>query len=170
MGNFIRNIDEQTKLLKEKLPSLRRSNVRIMNMPIRAYLKQIKGSADESIFETYMTELSSEIAKLSTGSTGSVAEVSVGAREKWEQIHDLNLPVSEVMKLVDSLKHLGKVRLKSVDDEIREIRRSIASDLRAEKKKIPKGETEGGRKIRRTGTKNGRKVIQYEDGSIEYAK
>lgn len=179
MESYISNMGEQNRLLKAHVPSLMRTNSRILNVPLRAYLTKIKGSADEAIFETYLTELSNEIGKLAGGATGSVAELSIGAQERWNKIHDANLPVGEIIKLSNSIAHLGQVRLKSVDKAINNIRKSIASDLvkekrkiigKPEKKKIPTGETEGGRKIRRTGTKNGRKVIQYEDGSTEYAK
>ncbi len=125
MGSFVRNLDEQAGLLERHMPELIRTDSRLANMPIRSFLKSIKGSANEAIFETYLGEISAEIAKLSTGSTGSVAEISISAREKWDKIHDANLPVREMLKLIKSIKHLGAVRLKSVDDEIKSTRRKI---------------------------------------------
>jgi hypothetical protein len=127
MGSFINNIEAQTELLKNKLPDLKRADSRVLNIPIRQYRKKILGSADEAIFETYLKEISNEIAKLSTNSTGSVAETSISAQEKWDKIHDPNLPVGEIVKLVDEIKHLGTVRLKSVDDEIERTRGRIST-------------------------------------------
>jgi hypothetical protein len=118
MGSFVRNIDKQVSQVKKLIPELGRMDTRVANIPQREFRNKILGSAKERIFDTYLGEISSEIAKLASGATGSVAEVSISARQKWEEIHDPNLPAGEMIKLLDEIQHLGKIRLKSVDDEI----------------------------------------------------
>jgi hypothetical protein len=174
MGSFIRNIDSQVNLLQEKLPDLVRANTRIANLPIRDFRKRIQGSADEAIFETILGEISTEIAKLASGATGSVAQVSEGAREKWDKIHDPNLPVKEIWKLANDIKHLGELRLKSVDDEInftkKKLGQNIGTDYKTPQQKFEQAKSKNRTVTRRGKTKDGRTVVQYSDGSIEYAK
>lgn len=138
MGSFVRNIETQVSELKNKIPELGRFDMRLANMPLRAFRNKIMGSAKERIFDTYLGEISSEIAKIAGGATGSVAEVTTSAREKWEEIHDPNLPAGEMMKLLDEIAHLGVIRLKSVDKEIEYTREKIGVSPLRNKKPVTK--------------------------------
>lgn len=118
MGSFVRNIDQQVIRLERILPLIQRTDARAMNLPWRNYKTRIKGSANESILDMYLTEISSEVGKLATGSSASVAELSASTREKWEKIHDPNLPVGELIKLVKETQEAAHLRMQSAQDEI----------------------------------------------------
>jgi len=125
MNSFVRNLNAQADRLKETLDVIQRTDARLMNVPIRNFKKRIKGSANEAVLDMYLTEISSEIGKLATGSAASVAELSTSAREKWEEIHDPNLPLSELYKLVMETQNAADLRMKSVRDE----KNSIMQDI-----------------------------------------
>jgi hypothetical protein len=130
METFEQNIKFQRKTLETFLDKKQkeyngwfRTGSRITNIPFRAFRQKIAGSADEATVDTILKEISAEIAKLSTGSTGSVAEVSASAREMWDKIHDPALSVGDIKQLIAQIDVLGEGRLntaKQVRDSVRE--------------------------------------------------
>jgi hypothetical protein len=119
MGSFVRNMDKQVSRVEDIGEDIvSRVGVRALDMPIRSLNQKFLGSGNENILEAYTTEISNEIAKLSTGSASSIAELSVGAQERWAKIHDPNLSYNELMKILNETKHMAQMRLDSADEEI----------------------------------------------------
>jgi hypothetical protein len=56
------------------------------------------------------TEISTEAAKIASGSQASVAQLPEGARKKWQDVHDLNLPISELIPLFNETVNLAEMR------------------------------------------------------------
>jgi hypothetical protein len=125
IGAFVKNLDWQIKRLDQRLDGLKRTDARILNLPISKALMEIKGSANESILRMYLTDISNDIAKLSTGSSASIAELSMSAQERWNKIHDPNLPISELRKLLEETKAAGHGRMQTTDQQIEETKREL---------------------------------------------
>lgn len=117
MGSFVRNLDEQNIRIKMAMDAIKRTDARFLNVPWRKFKKEIKGSADEAILDMYLTEISTEVGKLASGSAASIAALPEGARQKWESIHDPNLPLSELYKLLNETLAGAHLRMQSVRDE-----------------------------------------------------
>lgn len=122
MGSFVKNLNAQIDRVGQIGAELYTADTRLFNMPIRALRGQIAGSPMQSKYDMYITEIENEIGKLSTGSTGSVAELSVGAQQKWAKIHDKNLSVKDMLEILKETKHAGDLRVKSVRDQINDTR------------------------------------------------
>lgn len=179
LGAFIRNIDAQVSHVNELLTKasnddrVKRSGIRMLNVPWRDFQTTIMGDANEAVLATYLKEISNEITKITSGATESIAQLPEGAREAWDKIHDPTMPISELLKLIAEIQYAGHLRIKGVDEELEFTKGLIGKKKERPAKKLEEAKmrkTEGGKKIKRTGRKDGRKVIQYEDGSIEYAK
>ena len=129
MGSFVKNMNAQISRLDEIYKDIEdRTGLKLANIPIRKLKMDVIGSANESIVSGYLTEIENEINKLSQGSQASIAELSVESQEKWDKIHDKNLPIPEIQKILKETIHMGQIRMKSVNDEIMETRKNI-SDL-----------------------------------------
>lgn len=119
MGGFVRNLNKQVDRVSDIHGDLvNRLGTRALDVPIRQLKMRFKGSGNEAILEAYMTEISNEIGKLSTGSSASIAELSVGAQERWSKIHDPNLSMNELLKILTETKDMGAMRIDSSREEI----------------------------------------------------
>lgn len=127
MGSFVRNIDKQISRIDEITSNIDRIGVRGLDVPWRELKTRAIGSADEKILEAYVAEISREIGKLTTGSSASIAELSVEAQKKWDKIHDVNLTLPELKRLLEETRHMGDMRLQSADEEISATRQSLKS-------------------------------------------
>lgn len=122
MGSFVRNLSAQIDRVGQIGAELNTFDSRLLNVPLRAARARIAGSPMQAKYDMYLAEIESEIGKLSTGSTGSVAELSQGAQERWAKIHDKNLSVNDMLQLLKETKHAGELRMKSVKDQLDETR------------------------------------------------
>jgi hypothetical protein len=118
VGSFVKNIDEQIKTVYDIMKYLQRTDARAINIPMRELRTRLVGSGLENKYDMFISEISAESSKLSQSAAQSIAQLPEGSREKWEKIHDLNLPISQMKILLDGTSHMGKIRLKSLDDEI----------------------------------------------------
>ncbi|MCP3681591.1 MAG: hypothetical protein GY861_02780 [bacterium] len=114
MESFSRNIDLQVDRVKEKTKGLMTYDTRLLNLPLRLLRGKGKGSPEQAIYDMYITEIESEIGKIATGSTQSIAELSTTAQEKWAKIHDKNLSWNDMVQLLDESSHAAKMRVSSV--------------------------------------------------------
>lgn len=119
MGSFVRNLSEQVDRVKSLSGKLNQFDTKLINMPINALKRKVEGDPELAKYGLYIGEITSEIGKLSSGATGSVAELSQGAREHWENVIDPNLSLKAMAELLEEVKHAGNLRLKSVDDELK---------------------------------------------------
>lgn len=168
MGSFVKNLDKQLIRTDEIIKDVvSRVGLRAIDLPIRELNVKFKGSGHERALEAYLIEISNEIGKLSTGSAQSIRELSTDAQERWSKIHDPNLSFKELKKILDETNVMAHMRLDSTDEEIVETM-SILDNIREDPGRT---KVKPAKEITRTGIEQntGRKVIQYSDGTIEYA-
>jgi hypothetical protein len=120
MGSFVKNLDFQVERFDDIASKIKRLDARILNVPLRNAAMMIKGSANESELSMYITDISNDAAKLSTGSSASVAELSQSAQERWNKIHDLNLPIKDLIAVVKETRTAAHGRTKTAQDQINE--------------------------------------------------
>ena len=142
MGSFVNNLSQQVDKVKDLSKELAAFDTRLLNVPLRMVRGRLAGSAEQAKYDMYLAEIESEIGKLATGSTGSVAELSIGAQERWSRIHDKNLSLSDMLSLLEETKNAGNMRLKSVKDQLEDTRkrmRETGQDKPQESKKTDAG-------------------------------
>lgn len=132
MGSFVKNLDSQVEKVGELAKELQTYDTRLLNVPLRSLRGRLAGSALQAKYDMYLAEIESEIGKLATGSTGSVAELSQGAQERWARIHDKNLSIKDMLSLLEETKNAGRMRLKSVEEQLSETRARMQNTGRAE--------------------------------------
>lgn len=124
-SSFANNLNGQLNKVDKLMQELNRSGIRAVDLPLRTIKTKIVGSGNERVLDSYLTEISNEIGKLSTGSQASVAELSIGAQEKWNQIHDPNLSLGELRKVLDATREQANIRMKSLKTELDKTRQAI---------------------------------------------
>ena len=140
MGSFVRNMDQQISRVKKIGDDLvNRVGTRALDLPLRELKTRFKGSGNEAILEAYTLEISNEIGKLSTGSSASIRELSVDAQERWAKIHDPNLSLGELIKVLDETKHMGAMRMEGAKDEIESTKYAMEEIWQAPSAPIPAG-------------------------------
>lgn len=123
MKSFIKNVDSQVKRVKELTTRIPQADLpRFLNMPYNEAIRAFLGDAELAKYRMYIANIETEISKVASGATGSVREPSVALQAKYAKIHDKNMPVSEMLKLVDETVYDGKLRLQSVEDQLKETR------------------------------------------------
>lgn len=124
--SFIKTIDNNIDQLERHIATMSKTlnldRNRLLNMGTRDFNKRLVGTANINIYDMLVSAISTENAKLQAGGAGSVAQVSEGARVDMERIHDKNLPVSEMLKLMRATKEEGGNRIKALNDTGAEIR------------------------------------------------
>lgn len=119
MGQFVGNLNLQIDKVKRIMnDAISRVGARIVDLPRREWITRFEGSGNERVLESYLLEISSEIGKLSTGSQASVSELSASARERWDKIHDPNLSLGELVKILDATREQADLRQKSAKSNI----------------------------------------------------
>ena len=118
MGSFVTNLNSQVDKVGELAKDLKTFDASLMNKPLRYVRGKLKGSDLQAKYDMYLAEIESEIGKLATGSTGSVAELSASAQEKWATIHDKNLSVTKMLSLLEETKAAANFRLESVQGQL----------------------------------------------------
>jgi len=170
--SFISTIDNNIDQLKRHIDDMaKRHNLdrnRVMNMGVRKFNQMLVGDADINIYDMLTSAISTENAKLQAGGAGSVAAVAEGARTSMKRIHDDNMPVSEMLKLMDATRLEGDNRIKALEKQ-RDISSARVGQRRAGppvNPKLPPGATLAGKDNR-----NGKSVYKagkeyyYEDGT-----
>ena len=119
MGSFVGNINGQVDKLDTMFKDIiNRVGVRGLDVPLRELNTRFIGSGHENVLAAYMKEVSAEINKLSQGSAASIAQLPEQSRMEWEKIHDVNLPLKEIRKVLEGTREMANIRLNSVDEEI----------------------------------------------------
>lgn len=140
MGSFVRNMDQQISRVKKIGDDLvNRVGTRALDLPLRELKTRFKGSGNEAILEAYTLEISNEIGKLSTGSSASIRELSVDAQERWAKIHDPNLSLSELIKVLDETQHMGAMRMEGAKNEIESTKYTMEEIWQAPSAPTPAG-------------------------------
>jgi hypothetical protein len=134
MEAFVGNINRQIDKVKQLYDNNDRTGLRLIDMPVRELKMRAVGSGDEAVKASYLLEISNEIGKLSSGSSASVQQLSDSAKEDWKRVHDPNLSLGEIMKVVNATRDQANMRL--------ETWKSAKQTVRSQIKSI--GELEGG--------------------------
>jgi hypothetical protein len=121
-NNINGQIDKVDSIMKDVI---KRVGTRAIDMPLVKWKKEFIGSGQERVLESYLMEISREIGKLSTGSQASIAELSVEAQKKWDKIHDPNLSMTELKKILEATREQANIRVKSIDDETNVIKERL---------------------------------------------
>jgi hypothetical protein len=122
MGSFIQNMDDQITQVSDLSEDLFTFDTRLLNVPWRFLRGKIAGSPLQAKYDMYLSELAREITKLSNASTQSIAAMSVEEIKVWDNIHDKNLSVKDMMSLLRETRQAAEIRLKSVRDELNRTR------------------------------------------------
>jgi hypothetical protein len=116
MSAFVKNINTQVDYASELFKNLQRTDARLLNIPLRELRTKVKGSGLERTYELFMQEISAEAIKLASGSSASIAQIPEGNRKEWLRIHDVNLPLSEIMPVFEGTKKMANMRLSTWQD------------------------------------------------------
>lgn len=165
MESFVENIRLQTERVPEIMKSIARVDARLLNIPIKEVRKRIVGQADENILSMYLTEISNEAAKISTGSQASIRELSESAQVKWAKIHDEALSPTETLKLLQETNHLGQMRLQTVNKTINNIQNTMNKTIQGKAKTVPTPSPSPKTVVERRKTADGRILVEYSDGT-----
>jgi len=125
MTGFINNIKAQINRLKDITKDVERFDARLLNVPLVEWRTRVVGTPYENKINMYVTEISTEIGKISTGSQASVRELNVQTREKWEKIHDLHLSIPKMIDVMEETGHAADIRQKGSLDAINETRKRL---------------------------------------------
>lgn len=138
MVSFVENLGKQIDHVKTVSDEISTFDTRLFNKPARWVKKKFAGSPELAKYEVYLGEIQSEIGKLSSGSTASVSELSEGAREKWENILDENLSIKDMIEVLEEVKEAGFIRMRSVDEGLRQSKERLRSVGKAKKTETKK--------------------------------
>lgn len=142
MRSYISNLKSQVDKTKELMDDLKlRTDIRIFNKPIDYVKRKLSGNPELAKYGLYLGEIQTEITKITSGATGSVAEPSEGAREKWEGIIDGSMSVNDMESLLTEVSHAADLRLKSVEEALQatRARRSEIGEPQIKPEGPPKG-------------------------------
>lgn len=103
---FINKIEENSRTVENIAKKYGNNWNRIINLPVNK-ANQIMGSGDFAALKLALKSTSNEIAKVESGSLG-IAEVSATQAEFMHKIHDENLSVGEMIKVLEMGKELGR--------------------------------------------------------------
>lgn len=160
MGSFVTNLESQVGKVEDLSKDLETFNTRLLNVPLRTLRSKLLGSPLQAKYDMYLTEIESEIGKLATGSTASIAELSVSAQDKWHKIHDKNLSVKDMLELLKETKNAARFRLESVDKQLQKTRERLRT------RAVPGQQVSGALPEGATliGTSGGKNVYRTPDG------
>jgi hypothetical protein len=116
-GSFVRNMSKQREELRKVAKEIERMDDRYLNVPINVWANKVKGDPKWKKYVTLVTDLSLEAGKLAGGNASSIAELSVGAQERWTDIHDLDMSISGLGLLMDQTVEVGGMRYDSLLEE-----------------------------------------------------
>lgn len=138
MGSFVRNIEGQADRVNEIIEKIRRVDMRALNVPYVKWQMTIAGDPQERKLAMYFKELSTEIAKLTSGSADSIQQLPEGARTEWDKIHDPAIGIKAIPDIVNEVRRAANIRLESVDDEIEFTRERMRGLSKNKKGELPK--------------------------------
>lgn len=161
IATFTNRIDRNSDIVLNLAGKVNKMNPRLANVPINR-LRSVLGSGDLQALELALTSLSNEIAKVESGSLG-VAGASVEQMAIMRKIHDPNLNLADMTKVINTGKLLGKTSLDAIQDQRKDML-AIMQGKEPEERKPTKNVVET-----RTAP-NGKKIVKYSDGSLAYAE
>jgi hypothetical protein len=138
MKAFVSNINTQVDYAAELFKGLQRTDARLLNVPLRELKTRVVGSGLERTYELFLQEISMEANKLAQGSSASIAQIPEGNRKEWLRIHDINLPLKEIMPVLEGTKKMANMRLSTWQDAKRGVRDELKAIGTPEQEEPPK--------------------------------
>lgn len=129
IDSFTNRIDANTKLFMRMRQKYGPNYNRLANIPINK-LQGVMGSGDLQALNLILRSTSNEIAKVESGSIG-VAEVSQGQAEAMAKIHDINMSMNDMEKVLSTGVELGRTSRKAITQQRNELRDRLKSPGRA---------------------------------------
>ena len=123
INTFVTRIDSTSDLVMKMAQKVGNLDNRLLNIP-RNQLRLKLGSGDYRAFELALYSLSAEIGKVETGQLG-ISAITDTQLKLMNGIHDPNLSLAELQKLINGGKALGKTAM----DAIRQQRRDLKSEI-----------------------------------------
>ena len=115
------NIDMWKQHVEKEMKDSGLDRAAFLNRPIRWFEGNVLGKSKIKIYDMLVNALAAENAKLQNGGAGSVAQVAEGARAEAKRIHDNNMPIGEMLKLLESTRKEGGGRQRAYDSEISDV-------------------------------------------------
>lgn len=115
--SFVANLTANVQEAKNIAAQLTRTDIKVLNMPIRAAIEYLKGSGLEQSLNMILEEISLEAPKIASNSSDSIAAPSVGLQQSWRKIHDGTLPVRELAIVLDMTRKLANQRIGTLEDQ-----------------------------------------------------
>lgn len=167
--SFLRTIDNNIGQLEDHIKQFASRHGmdenRVLNMGIRAFNEKLIGDADFNIYDMLTSAISTENAKLQAGGAQSVAQVAEGMRTDMGRIHDKNLPVSEMLKLMRATRREGENRKRAISDQL-ETTRERSRETRRRPSEYKVGDLYKGRKILRLGWEGKKRYAKIEGAAL----
>ena len=104
---FTKRIDANINLFNNFKSKFKNEWPRIANLTLRQAYAGAIGSGDMASLKQILFSIESEVAKVERGSIG-VAGADVESAKIQARIHDLNLPISELEKVLNTSRSLGQ--------------------------------------------------------------
>jgi hypothetical protein len=125
-SSYVKNMNSQLKEIKALLDkNVSRLGVRGADAVKRWGLTTLIGSSEEQKVSMILLDLSNEAGKLSSGSQQSVRQLSDSAADHWNKIHDPNLSIEDLKKVIDETGALANMRLDSLKSQKEETQARI---------------------------------------------
>lgn len=115
------SLHAQHDRIKEIIKGLSGAPATVLNQPLRALKQYIKGDAAQAAYDMYLTEISNENARLTSGGALSTAQTNVASSEKWHKIHNPNMPLKEMKNLLSETVHSADMRVQSQYDSTKTV-------------------------------------------------
>jgi hypothetical protein len=125
LGTFVNRIDVTSDLVMDFAKEVGNKSERLLNIP-RNKIAKIMGSGTYRAFELALFSLSAEIGKVETGQLG-ISAVTDTQLKIMNAIHDPNLSIAELQKLINGGKALGSTSMKSIRQQRERLRKEIGS-------------------------------------------
>jgi len=123
IGTFVNRIEMNTPIVMEAAKKLGNTDIKLLNVPLNR-AKRHMGSGEWSALQLAITSLSNEIAKVESGSLG-IAEVSVEQAKIMRLIHDPNLSINDLQKVLNMGIKLGKTSVAAINKQKEDLGRRI---------------------------------------------
>jgi hypothetical protein len=123
IATFVNRIEANSPIVQNALKELGNKDSKLLNMPMNK-VKQYLGAGEWNALQLALKSLSNEIAKVESGSLG-IAEVSAEQARDMKKIHDSNLSLQDMKKVLDMGILLGKTSKGALLKQKKELARRI---------------------------------------------
>lgn len=127
IGTFVNRIDLTSNVVEQTAKTLANTDSKLLNVPMNRW-KAFIGAGEWNAFNLALTSLSNEISKVESGSVG-IAGASTDQMKVMAKIHDPNLSMTDLQKVIDVGRLLGKTSMDAVDKQRKELAGRFGQDV-----------------------------------------